>query len=58
MTEKEINVMLTKKEIKRLAKFITLEMQEDNRIEGLHGEERAYDPIILLKLGKCLIDAY
>ena len=54
MTEKEINVKLTEKEIKRLAKFITLEMYEDNMIAGLHGEERAHDPILLYKLGKSL----
>ena len=58
MTEKEINVKLTKKEVKRLAKFITEEMREGNMLEGLHGEERANDPILLYKLGKCLIEAY
>ena len=54
MTEKEINVKLTKKEVKRLAKFITEEMREGNMLEGLHGEERAHDPILLYKLGKSL----
>jgi len=54
MTEKEINVMLTEKEIKRLGKFITLEMRKGNMIEGLHGEERAHDPILLYKLAQSL----
>lgn len=54
MKEKEINVMLTEKEIKRLAKFITLEMHKDNMIAGLHGEERGHDPILLYKLAQSL----
>ena len=58
MTEKEINVKLTEKEIKRLAKFITEEMREGNMLESLHGEERANDPILVYKLAKCLIEAY
>ena len=48
---------MTKKEVKRIIKFITEEMRKGNMIAGLHGEERAHDPILVYRLAKCLIEA-
>tara|TARA_R110002049_G_scaffold22257_1_gene79994 strand:+ start:409 stop:573 length:165 start_codon:yes stop_codon:yes gene_type:complete len=50
MTKKEINVMLTAKEIKRIAKFITYGSHEYNGYD----EERVHDLIILNKLFQSL----